>query len=84
MCKVFLISILNIFKFSRAERDCHDIERQIQEAKGKINETQKRVNQHDQTVKGLDKTINEVKIKCGRLGKVKIRKSLIKYLNLFC
>ncbi len=59
--------------FSRAEKDCQNIERLIQEAKEKSTETQKRVNQHEQTVNSLETTINEIKIKCGRLGKVKLR-----------
>ncbi|CAF4427725.1 unnamed protein product, partial [Adineta steineri] len=53
----------------RAEKDCHAIEREIQEAKLKSNETQKRVGQHQQTVTSLETTINEIKLKIGRLGK---------------
>ncbi|CAF1392722.1 unnamed protein product [Adineta steineri] len=53
----------------RAEKDCHAIEREIQEAKLKSNETQKRVGQHLQTVTSLETTINEIKLKIGRLGK---------------
>ena len=49
-----------------------NIDEQIQEIKEKILERQKHINQHQQTVTTLDKTINEIKIKCGRLGKVKI------------
>jgi hypothetical protein len=45
----------------------------MQEAKEKLTEIQKRVSQHQQTVAALETTINEVKIKYGRLGKVKIR-----------
>ncbi|CAF3385119.1 unnamed protein product [Rotaria sp. Silwood1] len=56
-------------QITRAEKDCNNIERQIQEVKEKLSETQKRVNQHQQTVTALDTTINEIKIKCGRLGK---------------
>jgi hypothetical protein len=43
----------------------------MQEAKEKLTEIQKRVSQHQQTVAALDTTINEVKIKYGRIGKVK-------------
>ncbi|CAF0907345.1 unnamed protein product [Rotaria sordida] len=56
-------------QITRAEKDCNNIEREIQIVKEKLNETQKRVNQHQQTVTALDTTINEIKIKCGRLGK---------------
>ncbi len=66
----FRIKIL----FSRAEKDCQNTERLIQEAKEKLTETQKRVNEHEQIVKSLETTINEIKLKCGRLGKVKISK----------
>jgi hypothetical protein len=46
------------------------MERTIQEAKGTLTDSQKRVNQHQQTVTALEATVNEIKIKCGRLGKV--------------
>ena len=47
------------------------IEREILEAKEKLKETQKRVSEHQQTVVSLDETINEIKSKCGRFGKVR-------------
>lgn len=46
------------------------MERQIQDAKESLSDVQKRVHQHQQTLNGLDASINEIKIKCGRLGKV--------------
>lgn len=59
--------------FSRTEKECQSIEQLIQEAKEKLTSTQKRVSQHQQTVTSLETTINEIKIKCGRLGKVRIK-----------
>ena len=47
------------------------MERSIQEAKEKVNEIQRRVTQHQQTVAGIEATMNEIKVKCGRMGKVK-------------
>ena len=67
------------FKFSRAEKECTVIEREIQEAKEKLTETQKRVTEHQKTVASLDGTINEIKIKCGRFGKVRSHTISIKH-----
>ncbi len=82
---VFEWIFIEIFdgKFSsQAEKDCQNIERLIQEAKGKLTETQKRVNEHQQTITSLETTINEIKIKYGRLGKVTIRNEE-KYFEYF-
>lgn len=55
----------------RGEKECQMMERSIQETREKATEIQKRVTQHQQTVSTIETTMNEIKVKCGRLGKVK-------------
>lgn len=53
----------------RGEKECQMMERSIQETREKATEIQKRVTQHQQTVSAIETTMNEIKVKCGRLGK---------------
>ena len=67
---VFVVGFVRVCR-RRGEKECQTLERTIQEAKEKVSEIQRRVAQHQQTVSGIEATMNEIKVKCGRLGKVK-------------